>query len=162
MRNREEGTTYQRSPMGGTPKPVYMNAVQQDIRPLPTASENMLGKLMEAYNSKALANPLAPLLERYSYGGSMLPGEDPTKHDILNLMTQGGDRLGFIGRDTNDNGVTLKAALDNMGSPDRGAYDGELNTGLGTLGYGYDGDTVYGNFSPNVSYLMALKNLLGR
>ena len=41
--------------------------------------------------------------------------------------------------------------IDNMGDPYRGVLDREINTPLGTLDYGYDGDTVAAGFTPNVS-----------
>lgn len=44
--------------------------------------------------------------------------------------------------------TTYGVAVDNMGSPYRGAMDREINTPLGSIGYGYDGDTVYGNVTP--------------
>lgn len=44
--------------------------------------------------------------------------------------------------------TTYGVAVDNIGSPYRGASDNEINTPLGSIGYGYDGDTVYGNVTP--------------
>lgn len=40
--------------------------------------------------------------------------------------------------------------IDNMGDPYRGVSDNELNTPLGKLDYGYDGDTVYAGVTPNI------------
>lgn len=62
-----------------------------------------------------------------------------------------GERQGVAYRRVNDAEpakTTYGVALDNMGSPYRGAMDREINTPLGSIGYGYDGDTIYGNVTP--------------
>jgi hypothetical protein len=62
-----------------------------------------------------------------------------------------GERLGFASRDKDALGYTrYGVGLDKMGSPYRGVLDRELATALGNLDYGYDGDTVYAGFTPNV------------
>ena len=61
-------------------------------------------------------------------------------------------RLGFVSREERPNDQTRYGiGIDNMGSPYRGIYDGEINTPLGTVDYGYDGDTVYGGVTPNIN-----------
>jgi hypothetical protein len=80
-----------------------------------------------------------------------------TRPGLAALMSSNGDRLGFLQKLA---GGGLGVGIDNMGSPYRGAYDGEINTPLGSLGYGYDGDTVYGNVRPNAQYINAIVNLL--
>ena len=63
-----------------------------------------------------------------------------------------GNRRGFISKERASNTEPQKTrygvGIDNMGSPYRGAMDREINTPLGTIDYGYDGDTVYGGVTP--------------
>lgn len=67
------------------------------------------------------------------------------------VYDKNGDRRGFTSRDKSDIGYTrYGVALDKMGDPYRGVLDRELATALGDLDYGYDGDTVYAGFTPNV------------
>ena len=69
----------------------------------------------------------------------------------LSAWDKNGERLGFVARDKDPIGYTRYGiGLDNMGDPYRGVLDRELNTPLGTLDYGYDGDTVGVGFTPNV------------
>lgn len=164
MRNREEGITRQPSPMGGTVSPEYLNAIQQNTQPLPTASEDLISKLMTIYNNKAYANPYAPLLSKDSALSTTIDGVGH-QDDTITAALRNGERLGFLNRDRSENGTRYGIGLDNIGDPYRGVYDGETNTPLGTLDYGYDGDTVGAGFTPNaqtMAYLSALKNLLGR
>lgn len=61
-----------------------------------------------------------------------------------------GNRRGFVESRKTDGGRTrYGVGIDNMGSPYRGVMDREVNTPLGTLDYGYDGDTVAAGFTPN-------------
>lgn len=63
-----------------------------------------------------------------------------------------GNRRGFVDKRKTDSGRTrYGVGIDNMGSPYRGVLDEEINTPLGTLDYGYDGDTVAAGFTPNIS-----------
>lgn len=62
-----------------------------------------------------------------------------------------GNRRGFVDKRINRDDpakTTYTVGIDNMGSPYRGVMDREINTPLGSIGYGYDGDTVYGNITP--------------
>lgn len=63
-----------------------------------------------------------------------------------------GNRRGFvtkqISRDEPQK-TRYGVGIDNVGSPYRGALDREINTPLGKIDYGYDGDTVYGGVTPN-------------
>lgn len=64
----------------------------------------------------------------------------------------GSKRYGFVSKDRaydNPQKTRYGAGIDNMGSPYRGALDREINTPLGKIDYGYDGDTVYGGVTPN-------------
>ena len=63
----------------------------------------------------------------------------------------GDKRYGFVSKDRaydNPQQTRYGVGIDNMGSPYRGVYDGEVNTPLGKIDYGYDGDTVYGGVTP--------------
>lgn len=62
-----------------------------------------------------------------------------------------GERRGFIQKRINADEpakTTYGIGIDNMGSPYRGVSDNEINTPLGSIGYGYDGDTAYANVTP--------------
>lgn len=61
-----------------------------------------------------------------------------------------GDRAGFVSKDENSPRSTRYGiGIDNVGSPYRGVKDREINTPLGTIDYGYDGDTAYAGITPN-------------
>ena len=67
------------------------------------------------------------------------------------LYNKSGERKGFVQKRINaaePQKTTYGIGIDNVGSPYRGAMDREINTPLGSIGYGYDGDTVYGNVTP--------------
>jgi len=59
-----------------------------------------------------------------------------------------GDRRGFVTKQRRDDGIRYGIGIDKMGDPYRGVLDRELNTPLGTIDYGYDGDTVAAGFTP--------------
>ena len=160
MQNRETGKTYKKSPMGGTPSPEVSDLVNRKSSQVPSTVD----KLLTAYNNKAYANPYAPLVS----GGSFdYTANDGTPHidNTYAAWLRNGDRLGFLGKDYSPDGVTYRAGIDNMGSIDRGYYDANINTPIGSVGYGYEGDTVYANLTPNDQanyYIQALANLLNR
>ena len=86
---------------------------------------------------------------------------------VTSVWNNSGDkRYGFASADRNaDNTTRYGVGIDNMGSPYRGAMDREISTPLGTIDYGYDGDTVYGGVTPNVysgSYSNPVSNESGR
>ena len=63
----------------------------------------------------------------------------------------GSKRYGFVSKDRaydNPQKTRYGAGIDNMGSPYRGTVDREINTPLGKIDYGYEGDTVYGGVTP--------------
>lgn len=67
------------------------------------------------------------------------------------VKDKNGNRKGFISKErANDNPQKTRygVGIDNVGSPYRGVMDREINTPLGTLDYGYDGDTVAAGFTP--------------
>ena len=60
-----------------------------------------------------------------------------------------GNRRGFVESRREDDGRTRYGfGIDNVGSPYRGVMDRTVNTPLGTLDYGYDGDTVAAGYTP--------------
>ena len=165
MRNREEGLTRSQSPMGGTPDVAPSNTLASRGYFVPNARDNVIDSLVNAYNSKAYNNPYAPILHRYSDQVPMTALDGTTfASDQINAYGRNGQRLGFVGRDVDPNGVTYRAAHD-LGDVNRGYSENTLNTPLGQLGYGYDGETDYGHFTPNdrtANYIKALSNLLYR
>ena len=78
----------------------------------------------------------------------------------MSALMSGGERMGFINKDVNNGTPTYTIGSD-LGDPNRTVYDGGFNTPIGRVGYGYDGNTSYGQFTPN-DYIMALARLLGR
>lgn len=72
-------------------------------------------------------------------------------------LMSGGERMGFVDANNGRYGF----GIDKVGSPYRGVMEREINTPLGTIDYGYDGDTVGAGITPNY-YLQALANLLRR
>ena len=65
---------------------------------------------------------------------------------------KGDKRYGFVSRDRDyqePQKTRYGIGIDNMGSPYRGTSDNEINTPLGRLDYGYEGDTVYAGLTPN-------------
>ena len=162
MFNREEGKTYPRSPMGGSGMGAELiDALQRSQTPVnPTG--DLINRLLMAYNNKAYGSQ-APMFQKGSAAFNTVDGY-PHQEDTLALMTQGGDRLGFLSRDKSVDGVRYGAAIDNMGDPYRGIYEGEKELPFGTLDYGYDGDTVGAGVKLNpksARYIYALKNALG-
>ena len=80
-------------------------------------------------------------IERYKYKDDSGQGSTTAVYD------RNGDRRGFVSRDKDALGYTRYGiGIDKMGDPYRGALD----RALGSIDYGYDGDTVYAGFTPNV------------
>ena len=117
---------------------VYRGAMDREIN-------TPLGTIDYGYDGDTVYGGVTPNLSIQNYPG-------------MSALMSGNNRLGFVNR--MDNGG-LNVGIDNMGSPYRGAYDGSINTPLGQVGYGYDGDTSYANIQPNY-YIQALANLLSR
>lgn len=70
----------------------------------------------------------------------------------------GDKRYGFVSKDrVPDERVSSRyqtrygVGLDNSRSPYSGYYEKDINTPLGTLDYGYDGDTSFAGFTPNIT-----------
>ena len=70
---------------------------------------------------------------------------------MTSLWDKNGERRGIVSRTAdrdNPARTTYGVAIDNMGDPYRGVLDRELNTLLGRIDYGYDGDTVGASITP--------------
>jgi len=118
-----------------------------------------MGNPYRGYYEKDVNTPLGTL--DYGYDGDTVFGGITPNLSIQNYpgmaaLMSGNNRLGFVNSMPNGG---INVGIDNVGSPYRGAYDGQINTPLGQVGYGYDGDTSYANVSPNY-YMQALANLL--
>ena len=164
MFNREEGNT--RIPNGITQEhdPIVHDLLKRQMTPVPNMANELISKLLTAYNGKAMANPAAPLISQYEYPSTTADGNLHMNRTLV-ADDRNGDRLGFLSRDASENGVRYGVGIDNMGDPYRGVYDAEQSTPFGTLDYGYDGDTVAAGFTPNgktQAYIQALANLLNR
>ena len=163
MFNREEGKT-RNNPMGEATALAAIDALQRSSRPYTSPRAEALNRLMAAYNNKAYANPNMPLFSKSSAPVVPLEGT-PFMEDMLTASSRNAGRLGFLSRDRYADGTRYGIGIDNVGDPYRGVYDGEQSTPLGTLDYGYDGDTVYAGVTPNKktqAYIGALAKLLGR
>lgn len=163
MFNREEGKT-RNNPMGEATALAAIDALQRSSRPYTSGTEQALANLVNAYNHRAYANQNMPLFSKSSAPVIPLEGS-PFMEDMLTAETRNGGRLGFLSRDRYADGTRYGIGIDNVGDPYRGVYDGEKSTPLGTLDYGYDGDTVYAGVTPNEktqAYISALANLLSK
>ena len=77
--------------------------------------------------------------------------KDKSYNESAKSLYNGDRRLGFVNKYQSGDDprrTTYNVGIDNTGSPYRGAMDREINTPLGTIGYGYDGDTSYANITP--------------
>lgn len=92
--------------------------------------------------------------------GQMNLERNSTPNGNITTLSNGNDRLGFVSTDLKADGRRYGIGIDNVGSPYRGVLDRELNTPVGNIDYGYDGDTVYAGITPNNYYIQALANLL--
>lgn len=63
----------------------------------------------------------------------------------------GDKRYGFVSKDKDyedPSRTRYGIGIDNMGSPYRGTSDNQINTPIGRVDYGYEGDTIYGGYTP--------------
>jgi hypothetical protein len=79
----------------------------------------------------------------------------------ISAWDRNGERLGFASKERRPDGIRYGIGIDNVGDPYRGVLDRELNTPLGTIDYGYDGDTVGAGFTPRSDAYYDLLNRLG-
>ena len=61
---------------------------------------------------------------------------------MADIRRKNGDRVAYATK-SNEGNSTRYAIGSDLGNPNRTAMDREINTPLGTLGYGYDGNTDY-------------------
>lgn len=96
-----------------------------------TTSSNVKNRLTDAYSN------VKPEVNTYS--GEYGSGAD---------LSVGGNRVGGVTTNTNGYGQNYYGAyVDNTGNPNRGAMDRSINTPLGSIDYGYDGDTSYAGYT---------------
>ena len=148
MQNRETGKTYPKSPMGGTPKANVKDTVYNKGKQyVPTEKEERqreaVDKLITAYNSKAYANPNAPLMESYETTTDF----EPISHgEGVNLMKRGaenlGDRLAFANKWTDKYGSEYNIGTD-FGNLYRGVGEVGVTTPAGRFARGFEDDTDY-------------------
>lgn len=164
MFNREQGKTKQDNPMATMPSPVLINAIQHKTREVPTVQDKLISKLVSAYNSRAYANPYAPLLSKGNLNGYNAEG-DRFEIDDLTAYNRGGDRLGFLQQEKNPEGITYRAGIDDERDLDREWSEKTIGTPFGDLAYGYEDGTNYAGFTPNaktMAYIQAIANLLNK
>jgi len=148
MQNREVGKTYKKSPMGGTPKASATNAVyNKKPQYVPSKSEEnreqLLDRLITAYNNKAYANPSAPLMQKINMTTDVAPYAHETG---VNLMERGaenlGGRLAFANKWTNPYGTSYNIGLD-LGNLYRGMGEVGVTTPVGRFSRGFEDNTDY-------------------
>lgn len=111
----------------------YMGATQS------SPHEDTLNKLVTAYNSRAFANPKAPLLSRMSADYVTDDTDERAYMSGLNLMNHAGNRLGFVSSNVTPQTTGYYAGIDNLpfgANP----YSRQFSTPLGTIAADYDGD----------------------
>ena len=148
MQNRETGKTYKKSPMGGTAKPSVKETVyNKGVNYVPTEKEareeQALDKLITAYNSKAYANPSAPMMEKFDLTTDVYPYSHATG---VNLMGRGAEdlsgRLAFANRWVKPDSVSYNAGVD-LGNINRGVGHLSLDTPIGSFTRGIEDNTDY-------------------
>lgn len=118
-------------------KPITVTkALQTETREIPSKHEEMVNRLVTAYNNRAFANPNAPLV------GNINSDNGDVRQRGYNLTSRNNERLGMVSRTDTPTGTAYHAALDN-GNENRGTLDATLNTPYGRFGGGYEQDTNY-------------------
>ena len=135
-------------------KPITVaKALQTETREIPSKHEEMVDRLVTAYNNRAFANPSAPLLSKIDFKS------DDYNEKGMNLMKNGaGDlsgRLAFAKKSQRaGNPVEYDVGVDN-GNPNRGVLDLLAKTPLGSFNGGFEDETNYASYSkPNGEYGM--------
>jgi len=151
---------------------VMNNQVEKVVDPIvqrnaitPTAvnpeKDNLINKIVTAYNSRAFGNPSAPLLQRTAEDITNVNGDEGYMSGMA-LRKNNGDRIGTANKVTYPGETQYNLAIDNL--PFGGNYyDKEISTPVGDLYAEYDGDGTLGlsyTSSPNVYYLQSLINSL--
>lgn len=148
MVNRETGKTYKQSPMGGTPKASTKNAVYNKTpQYIPSESEanreQLLDRLITAYNNRAYANPSAPLMQKINMTTDVAPYAHETG---VNLMERGaenlGGRLAFANKWTDSYGTSYNIGHD-LGNLYRGMGEVGVTTPAGRFSRGFEDNTDY-------------------
>ena len=116
-----------------------VDAVHREVRAITPKAEELMNKLITAYNNRAFGNTSAPLLTKTDLdtGDFKQKGVNVVSHGSQDL----GGRLGFANKSfTPNTGVAYNVGLDN-GNPNRGTLDVSLNTPNALFGGGFEGET---------------------
>lgn len=84
-------------------------------------------------------------------GLNVRSSKDNKNKESSKTLYNGDKRLGFVNKYQSADDprrTTYNVGIDNTGSPYRGVVDRSINTPLGRIGYGYDGDTSFANITP--------------
>ena len=137
------------------------NALMNTSRPREDTS--VLDKLIAAYNNYAYGSG-SPLIR--GGGNDYVDANGNAGYSrgyALDATPDIASRLGFLSKDVDSTGTTYRAGIDNLAAllGDRN-YDNSIETPLGNLNYGYDGDTAYGSVEVPTKqyYAAALLDLL--
>jgi len=140
------------------------NPIQKEVNTPKEANpvkENLVNKVITAYNNRAFGNPNAPLLQRT--GDDFVNNNDERAYySGVAVRDQNGERLGMINKTTSPTSTEYNLAIDNLPLGEN-TYDKTINTPVGEFYAEYDGDGTVGlNYesSPNIYYLQALINAL--
>ena len=141
------------------------NPIQKEVNTPKEANpvkENLVNKVITAYNNRAFGNPNAPLLQQVKADYVDDQTDERAYSNAIVARNQNGDRLGLIEKNITPTSTNYQMLVDNLpfGTNE---YEKTINTPVGNITAGYDGDTTgYLNYdsSPNIYYLQALINAL--
>lgn len=162
MFNRETGKYRVPNPMGDASNVVLNDALHRKRTEVTPVMDDLINRLVTVYNNKAYGNPIAPMI-RKSNLSTTAPDGLPYQVDTLSAWTKDDNRLGFLSRDNDVDGIRYGVGIDNGSF--NSDLDRKINTPFGTLDYGHDAETAYAGFTPNdktQAYIQALANLLSR
>jgi len=110
-----------------------------------TPTEDLLQRVVTAYNNKAFGTENAPLI---NYKNS-INDIDPQQMTNLSLWDRDQNRLGMLSRYLRPDEASYNVAVDN-GNLDRGVLDAVLKTPVGRFSSGYENETNYAGYAtPN-------------
>ena len=140
----------------------YVSA--SDAKPANPKADEMLNKLVTAYNSKAFANPNAPLLHRSGINYVTEDTDERARLAGFDLRDHDNNRLAFVNKDVTPSRTSYYAGIDNL-NPIFGdnEYNQDIPLPMGTINLAYDGDTASIGLerTKNNYYIQALARLLG-
>ena len=110
-----------------------------------TPTEDLLQRVVTAYNNKAFGTENAPLINYKNTFNDI----DPQQMTNLSLWDRDQNRLGMLARYLRPDEASYDVAVDN-GNPDRGVLDAVLKTPIGRFSSGYENETNYAGYAtPN-------------